>query len=114
MSKTIETLATLQMPDPYDDRDGVWFSRNDVNRIKKLGAGAKIYGPEAMERIKKLESEVVELRKDAERYRWLRDIGQDVVDVFFVTDKNASGWGAWDSHDDKDAAIDAAMQRENP
>jgi hypothetical protein len=47
---------------------------------------------------------------DAARYRWLRDIGQDKVEVFFATDKNASGWGVWDSHDDKDAAIDKAME----
>ena len=51
------------------------------------------------------------MRKDAERYRWLRDIGQDTVDVFFATENNASGWGCWDSWDDKDYAIDAAMLR---
>lgn len=53
-----------------------------------------------------------EIRKDAERYRWLRDVGQDTAEVFFATDKNASGWGAWDSHEDKDAAIDAAIRAE--
>lgn len=57
-------------------------------------------------------TEIEVLRKDAERYRWLRDVGQDTAEVFFATDKNASGWGAWDSHEDKDAAIDAAIRAE--
>jgi hypothetical protein len=47
--------------------------------------------------------------KDAARYRWLRDVGQDTVEVFFATDNNSSGWGCWDSWADKDAGIDAAM-----
>jgi len=54
-------------------------------------------------------TELEALERDAKRYRWLRDIGQDTVDVFFATENNASGWGCWDSWDDKDAAIDAAM-----
>ena len=49
--------------------------------------------------------------KNADRYEWLRDVGQGAVEVFFVTDKNTSGWGCWDSWRDKDKAIDSTMEK---
>lgn len=49
------------------------------------------------------------LVRDARRYRWLRDADHD-WDVFFPTDKNASGVAAWHGCRDRDAAIDAAME----
>lgn len=50
------------------------------------------------------------LRKEAERYRWLRD--SSAADVYLATTENASGWAALDSFagsEAKDSAVDAAM-----
>jgi hypothetical protein len=51
----------------------------------------------------KLRTEVEALRKDAERYRWLRSVENDVAITF--------GTHAWEDLSDEymDAAIDAAM-----
>jgi hypothetical protein len=36
-------VATKQLPDPYDDRDGVWFDLEGLGRLKALPAGTKLY-----------------------------------------------------------------------
>ena len=51
--------------------------------------------------------------KDAARYRWLRDAPQELVEVYFATDKNPTGWGDWNSWKDKDAGIDTHMAKES-
>jgi hypothetical protein len=56
---------------------------------------------------------VSEDARDAARYRWLRDVGQETVEVYFATNRNPTGWGCWDSWDDKDAAVDLAMTGES-
>lgn len=38
-----EPVATKQLPDPYDDRDGVWFDAEGLQRLKALPAGTKLY-----------------------------------------------------------------------
>lgn len=72
----------------------------------------------AFHRIYELEQEVESLRKDASRYRWLRD---DAVDPGTVIDKKVGvfdsedgGYPIWEyrSGADLDSAIDAAMSKE--
>lgn len=63
--------------------------------------------------IQQLERENAELRKDAERYRWLRDQNGDLESGFCVGDETDTlpediTWIG----SDLDAAIDAAMQKE--
>jgi hypothetical protein len=53
---------------------------------------------------------LLDAMEDAERYRWLRDASDCEIEVYIPTDKNPSGFGAWHSHKDKDAAIDAAIK----
>lgn len=36
-------IATIQAPDPYDERDGVWFDLSGLQRLKKLATGTKLY-----------------------------------------------------------------------
>lgn len=62
----------------------------------------------------RLLQEVYALAPDAERYRWMRDSPQEIVDVYFATDANPTGWGCWDSWEDKNAGVDAAIQRHAP
>ncbi|MFC2970898.1 hypothetical protein ACFOJE_01540 [Azotobacter bryophylli] len=38
-----QPVATIQLPDPSDERDGPWFSREDLNRLGYLPAGTKLY-----------------------------------------------------------------------
>lgn len=63
-------------------------------------------------RLEALHAELLALRKDAERYRWLRDSA--VAEIYLPTIKNASGWAVllgWQSATERDAAIDAAMAK---
>jgi len=36
-------IATVLLPDPYDERDGAWFSIADNKRIAELPSGTKLY-----------------------------------------------------------------------
>jgi hypothetical protein len=36
-------VATKLISDPYDDRDGFWLSIEDLDNLRKLPAGTKIY-----------------------------------------------------------------------
>ena len=66
----------------------------------------------------RLDAEVVALRKDAERYRWLVSRPLDGDDEFYISAQdsktaNADGWWALGGDMDKsqaDAYIDAAMK----
>ena len=60
-------------------------------------------------RIKELSEQIAALRKDAERYRWLRD----KIENQDLTIAVADSWSlrSW-SGDNSDAAIDAAMKGE--
>src|SRR5690606_1593066 len=66
----------------------------------------------ALEQVDALKAECEKLRKDAERYRWLRDKCDrwdgGLVDAK-VTEFSLSSW----SGDDLNAAIDAAMEKED-
>lgn len=67
----------------------------------------------ALEQVDALQAECEKLRKDAERYRWLRDA--HAAHPISLTICSANDWGLkpW-SGDDPDAAIDAAMKGEKP
>lgn len=41
-----EPVATLLPSDPYDERDGPWFSQKDLKRLAELPAGTKLYAGE--------------------------------------------------------------------
>lgn len=36
-------VATKRVPDPYDERDGLMFSLNDLRKLKSLPPGTKLY-----------------------------------------------------------------------
>lgn len=38
-----EAVATLLPPDPEDERDGPWFSLNDLAKLRQLPTGTKLY-----------------------------------------------------------------------
>lgn len=65
-----------------------------------MSTGALIDGERT--ELERLRAEVAALRKDAERYRWLRDIATD-SDWEFISDQVA---------DNTDAAIDVAMREQ--
>lgn len=58
-------------------------------------------------RATRAEAELAAVRANAERYVWLRDAAHD-WDIYYPTDKNASGIGAWLGCTNKDAVVDAA------
>ena len=59
------------------------------------------------------EAEIRELRKDAERYRWLRNKADPDFEQPYVSIHRPNSWGkwinSWESGDECDAVIDAAM-----
>ena len=42
MSK-YQPIATKQVSDPYDERDGVWFSMDDLKKLQELPPGTVLY-----------------------------------------------------------------------
>jgi len=38
-----EHVATIQLPDIYDERDGVYLSGEDLRKLASLPAGTKLY-----------------------------------------------------------------------
>lgn len=38
-----EPVAIKQLPDPYDERDGVWFDAEGLQRLRELPVGTKLY-----------------------------------------------------------------------
>ena len=36
-------IATILSNDPYDERDGPWFAQADLEKLRKLPAGTKLY-----------------------------------------------------------------------
>lgn len=38
-----QPIATIQNPDPHDERVGIWFSLEDRKRLEALPAGTKLY-----------------------------------------------------------------------
>jgi len=42
-SAEAEPVATKLVPDPYDERSGIWFSAADLKRLNDLPAGTKLY-----------------------------------------------------------------------
>lgn len=38
-----ELVATKQMPDPYDYRDGIWFDAEGLKRLRTLPPGTQLY-----------------------------------------------------------------------
>ena len=71
-----------------------------------------VYGPEVIDYIRELEAEVEALKKDAGRYRWLRDQATD--DGIAVVMKNKYINAALSNAENIDSYIDAAMQKEKP
>ncbi len=67
---------------------------------------------ESLKRITELEAENTELRKDAERYRWLRKEHERVDPICRLSWKrnNERNSGEWVNTAQLDAAIDAAMK----
>ena len=89
----------------YKPQEGTWTLTAPDGRQWTGTSGLRAAAAEQRERIPatvQLERlaeacELTEDEKDATRYRWLRDVGQATVEVFFATDNNASGWDCWDS-----------------
>lgn len=58
-----------------------------------------------------LESKLETLIDDALKYRWMRDIGQDKLEVFIFNEHNncPEHFATWHAFDDMDSAIQNAM-----
>lgn len=41
--ESFEHIATVQLPDPLDERDGVYYDIDDRKRLQQLKAGDKLY-----------------------------------------------------------------------
>ncbi len=74
-----------------------------IDRLREFACAGFPIADLAADRIEELEREIAAAREDAERYRWLRDkpIGDQL-------DKAIAAW--WNSADEFDAAIDAALK----
>jgi len=98
-------VATLQSsPDS-------WQSGYDKGRLD--GTKTRLSELEQERRINaELSAEVEALRKDAERYRWLRNPDQAVGNV--MDKMGSSGVYEYRAGDELDAAIDSAMGKDNP
>jgi hypothetical protein len=78
-----------------------------------------LLGPNSIVRVgfaRQLERENAELRRDAERYRFLRIPGRAIV---YAKDRDAWGSGQsghvrYDAPEQLDAAVDAALQKVTP
>ena len=66
--------------------------------------------PDAAKRMAELEVELSELKKDAERYRWLRSAKTGKP----VNCMTGGAWGAWINGPELDAEIDSAVQKDQP
>lgn len=67
------------------------------------------FDPAVLEEMNRLEAENAELRKDAERYRWLRENKPTYDGAPFIARNFGASFSQWtDEH--ADAAIDAAMK----
>ena len=67
--------------------------------------------PTAVECIKKLKGENEELRKDAERYRYIRDDGDGFDIAVLEEDEHGASWTHGYPPEELDAAIDAAKDK---
>lgn len=38
-----QPIATTQLPDPYDERESVWFSMEDLKKLQELPPGTVLY-----------------------------------------------------------------------
>ena len=70
---------------------------------------------QAGHQIEQLQRQVAALRKDAERYRWLRDFAE--IEVEYEHQEDECGMTLhfhceWDKDPELDDAVDAAMARE--
>jgi hypothetical protein len=81
-----------------NEKSGPYFGhyQDALGKIARLEGHIKHIGNDA------LRSEVERLRKDAERYRWLRTCQSILVSILM------------NHHEELDAAIDAAIQKETP
>lgn len=61
--------------------------------------------------IEELENQLEEANKDAARYRWMRDVGQETVEVFIKDETNncPDHFATWHGFTDMNSAIDKAM-----
>ena len=130
MSEHLRALAlsaTPIDPDLYGDRYfGGDYSRADLT--KEQDAFVRAANPAAiLELLDELADherayallfkENAELRKDADRYRWLRNKANPDDGVPAVTDERCNDWGKWyhiyPSGEELDAAIDSAAKGES-
>jgi len=59
-----QPVATIQMPDPCDERDGIWISQKDIAQLKALPAGTKLYaGPVLQDKQSRAASDVLAERR---------------------------------------------------
>jgi hypothetical protein len=83
-----------------------------VNKLRKLApicrGQAEIYVEKAADEIERLLAENAELRKDAERYRWLRDNSHNTpIGVYEWVIRDGREQRAWLVDTELDEAIDA-------
>lgn len=92
--------ARLSQPAPATDEQIA-----ELKRILESGCNVSRSDVEALiSRLERVEAEIERLRKDAARYRFIRQKRVGVLDCT---------WPLWNSTETLDAAIDAAMQETN-
>lgn len=95
--------------------DAVYMHEENARASADRDKGAEVVPlyatpPDAAKRMAELEVELSELKKDAERYRWLRSAKTGKP----VNCMTGGAWGAWINGPELDASIDASIQKGTP
>lgn len=120
---SIETECRIQASTELDTKAGIATLRRASDEIIVLREELKGVEIElaqssgllddALRSIEELENQLEEANKDAARYRWMRDVGQEIVEVFIFNETNncPNNFATWHGFTDMNSAIDDGMKR---
>ena len=120
---SIETECRIQASTELDTKAGIATLRRASDEIIVLREELKGVEIElaqssgllddALRSIEELENQLEETNLDAARYRWMRDVGQETVEVFIFDETNncPDNFATWHGFTDMNSAIDNGMKR---